>query len=65
MVLEVPDVVIVDRNTETSNHLPEEAVDHDDVCRTWSLRFRQDKPAIVIYTSLIVTYPIDPIDPHS
>ena len=28
MVGEFPDVVVVDRNTEISNHLPEEAVDN-------------------------------------
>ena len=34
MVVEVPDVVIVDRNTETSNHLPEEVVGHVGVWHT-------------------------------
>ena len=47
MVLEVPDIVVVNRNTEISNHLPGEIVDNDDVYCTL---FRQDKLAIVIYT---------------
>jgi hypothetical protein len=34
MVLEVPGVVVVDQNTEISNHLHEEAVDNSVVCRS-------------------------------